>query len=218
MAPSNSVKPLIAIQSCHADRSLAQVQRETWLAGIEKFPIDYRFFLGRPIDSELLPDEIALDCPDDYYSLPFKTQATLKWALEHAYTHIYKCDTDTYVDVGRLLASGFEQHSYTGYFAKGYIHGGPGYWTDAKAAQLIVAATPTGWAEDVFVWSILRDTDAVPYCPDERYHMEDSVGPRPDNDVISLHVLTRNDRVNNAANLAQLKPVRMREAHARRIQ
>lgn len=211
------MRPLIAVESCHRDRHLQKTQLETCFSRWTDYPVELRFFIGRPEDEVRSPLEVFLDVSDDYYSLPFKTQAMLRWARENEFTNIFKCDTDTYVDVKRLLESGFERHAYVGCHFKGYIHGGPGYWLDADSADKVVAEPVHGWAEDSFVWETLYDKYVVPFHHDSRYVMENGEGPTPHNDVISLHVPTFDDRIAFPNTFHLLKADRLRQAHQRRL-
>jgi len=60
-------------------------------------------------------DEVVLPVPDDYFHLVFKVRKMHQWALDHGFEYVYKCDVDTYVDLERLMRSGFEQHDFTGW-------------------------------------------------------------------------------------------------------
>jgi hypothetical protein len=155
------MKVLLAIESCHGHYAQSQVIRSSWLLNRN---VDYRFFLGgRDYNGKPKPDEVWLDCADSYEELPFKTQGLLGWALEKGYDYVFKCDTDTYVCVPRLLTSGFWEHDYTGYFERckscrpsatghcqclsgngerfySYASGGAGYWLSARAAAIVVGA------------------------------------------------------------------------------
>jgi hypothetical protein len=141
------MKVLFAIVSCNSPRyypEKAQIQRQTWVRDIEG--ADYRFFFG-DTNRESLPDEVILDCPDDYNSLNLKTKAILYWAIEHGYDAIFKCDDDSYVFPRRLLNSEIIKYDYAGcYIPAGKIGGvsypafagGGGYWLSSKAAKLIL--------------------------------------------------------------------------------
>jgi hypothetical protein len=142
-------KLLIAITSCERDtnRGYNQAIRETWL---KEQAIDYRFFRGVGSDPKFA-DEIILDCADDYLSLPQKTLELLKWAIAREYDHVFKCDTDTYVNLPNLLSLDFQNYDYMGAFnqkvgAKGVVYdslyswasGGTGYFLSARAANVLI--------------------------------------------------------------------------------
>lgn len=95
------LNPLIAVMGCEPRVSLMEIQKQTWAADS---PLDVHFFTG--------PE---LSVADGYWwDLCYKIQAICKWALARGYTHLFKCDDDTYVRPERLLTSGFEQHDYVG--------------------------------------------------------------------------------------------------------
>lgn len=168
---------LIAIKSCERDMAngFNQAVRETWVRDVPP-DVHARFFVGHG-NARTAPDEVRLDCPDDYMSLPAKTRSILRWSLERGYDFVFLCDTDTYVMPDRLLASGFEGYDLTGCFngkigvpraTEGdaghwqpadqgngatrywaWISGGNGYWLSRAAAQAVLDWPGTGdWAED----------------------------------------------------------------------
>lgn len=191
------MKILLAILSCERDVFLEHAQLMTFLRGAK---IDYRFFRGR-CGASLRDDVIHLDCPDDFPSLPFKTQAMCSWALGQGYDYIFKCDTDTYVRPERLLASNFSRYDYSGYFSYepgpgAYASGGSGYWLSARAAHIVTQAKfiidpqkdsvePSTRGEDLQVGWALRDAN-ISCAKDVRYRLRDP-GPRFNNPYITLH-------------------------------
>jgi hypothetical protein len=136
------MKVLLAILSCHRDRKLGydQACRDTWLKGAD---VDHRFFVGGPLTGTWLTDEVHVEADDSYEGLPLKTRAICEWALGRGYDYLFKCDTDTYVHVPRLLASRYWRTDYRGFYrgdplAGGYASGGSGYWL-SRAAMGIIA-------------------------------------------------------------------------------
>jgi hypothetical protein len=175
------------------------------------FPVDYLFFLGRvPEQLEHGPrpttDQVFLDVADDYDSLPMKTLAMLAWAYARGYEYVFKCDDDTYCRVERLLASGFENHDYSGfqkmspYFGKPgveFAQGGAGYWLSRRAISIVLreeeAKRPAvitfllnGGPEDINVARILKAAHVLLF-DDQRYCPTVDFCPRPDNDFITAH-------------------------------
>lgn len=133
--------------------------RETWWKDVANFEtFTGKFFYGSPHPTRTPgPDEVFLDVPDDYGSLPLKTQAICKWALENGFQYVYKCDDDTAVYVERLalelMSSRFD---YAGYTHCNVCTGGPGYFLSKRCMQIVAAAgTPDVWAEDCWVSKIL---------------------------------------------------------------
>jgi hypothetical protein len=205
-----AINVLISILSCHRYNERRNAQRETWL---NEMPLDYRFFLGRvPEQLEHGPrptaDQVFLDVSDDYGSLPFKTLAMLAWAYARGYEYVFKCDDDTYCRTDRLLASGFENHDYSGfqkmspYFGKpgvDFAQGGAGYWLSRRAIAIVLQEEETkrpknlcGGPEDINVARILKDAH-VPLFDDQRYRPGVEFCPRPDNDSITAHKCTVDD-------------------------
>lgn len=123
--------------------SRIEALRDTWFKDIEPFAhhVEARLFYG---------DDLGV--PDDYEHLPHKTQAICKWALEHGFDFLFKCDDDTAVYVDRLVREVLERRfiDYGGYVAGEMCTGGPGYWLSKRAMQAVVASgSPVHWAEDV---------------------------------------------------------------------
>jgi hypothetical protein len=168
---------LIAVKSCHihAQQGYNEIIRETW--GKTCAPL---FFMGEsytPGDNQLKTDEIVLHVKDNYESLPYKTREILKFFLLGAslkgWSHIFLCDTDSYICPERLLKTGFENYDVAGRFgnhlavgttfehkdARGnfikechpWPSGGVGYFLSCKAAQIVVDTKPMSWAEDFYV-------------------------------------------------------------------
>ena len=130
-------------------------------------------------------DEVLLHVPDDYFHLVYKIRAIHRWALNYDFTHIFKCDTDTYVDADRLMASGFEKYDFTGGPAGiECVAGGGGYWVSRRSSGLLSNAPIAYWAEDGWVSGTLR-ANGIALHTDPRY----SDNPvKDDNDLISTHL------------------------------
>src|SRR5579859_8051598 len=95
--------------------------RNTWGQAL-RGRAQVRFFMGRTsseiggMSKSLHPnvqnsynpksDEVILDCPDDYHSLPLKTRAICKWAMDRKIDHLFLCDNDTYVNPKKILTCG----------------------------------------------------------------------------------------------------------------
>lgn len=169
------MRVLIAIQTCHrldygchddipardkGDRLTAI--RSTWFRGLET---DHRLFFGRGSRMPA-PDEVLLDCPDDYQSLPWKSQAICRWALDQGYDLIYKSDDDAYVWTDRLLGPGLDEarhHDYTGYCLNYPRHlewaryaQGLGMWLSRRSMEVIAHSPPTSESgEDLYIGKVL---------------------------------------------------------------
>lgn len=192
-------RALIGIMSCVADATSGahEAIRSTWLQRMVP-GLDYRFFVGRG-EYHSKSDETQLDVDDGYYSLPEKSQAIRKWALEHNYEHVFKADRDTYILPRRLASSGFQNHEYLGHFpghpvdgelthehpdprgAWPYASGGCGYWTGPRAMEMIVAAPIDDKrldfygnpAEDLWIPNIIRP-QGIRGWHDSRYQFKGS--------------------------------------------
>jgi hypothetical protein len=142
------MKPLIAVHACHRYDANRQAIRDTWFDQW-KHLVDIRFFIGNPAGDE--SDVVYLDCPDTFVALGLKTWGLAQWARTNSYTNVFKCDDDTYVHVPRLLASGFEQHEYTGRMCHGhafrYAQGGAGYWLAGRALDVVADSGSDYWMQ-----------------------------------------------------------------------
>lgn len=148
--------------------------RETWWNDVPS-TVEKKFFYGMPptpaLEREPLADEVFLPVKDGYAFLPHKTRALCIWALRNGYAPIFKGDDDTFLFVERLLKSGFEKWPWIGRFNGGeFVAGGPGYWLDKSAMEVIAASTPQkgDWAEDIWVSRVLQNAGFKPYF-DPRY-------------------------------------------------
>jgi len=167
----------------HIDGPNPRVQalRETWLQDVAPFSkhVDYRLFYGRAecphgegnrqadifhytgacMKRDSLPDEVFLDVPDDYGSLPQKTIAMCQYAKERDYDFLFKPDDDTYVRVDKLVAEllGNRFMDYGGFCHAHVAGGGPGYWLSRRAFSIVAEkANLENWAEDVTVSKTLH--------------------------------------------------------------
>jgi hypothetical protein len=162
---------IIAVKSCveHMELGYHAAIRETWYRDFPGGTV--KFFVGGGT-GRTEPDEVRLDCPDDYNSLPKKTKAICMWAASKAASHIFLADTDTFIIASKLLACGYENYDYAGKIDKPFgqafpyisvsregtsqMHhhtypwasGGFGYFLSKKAANIIAYTEPRGWAED----------------------------------------------------------------------
>lgn len=178
------MKSLIAIVNArHRQSTWANIIRETWLPLVPADKADALFFVGRgtPGDLNELPkDTVVLDCDDSYQGLPDKVRAIMRWAHEHGYGHVLKCDDDTVLDVIRMLASDYNQYEYSG---KGnrpvtkdipyVVPMGFNYWVSRKCmAVLLDAPLPENSNDDEKwvahnIWYKL----GIPLHDDQRYRL-----------------------------------------------
>jgi len=140
---------IICIKSCKRDQYNGYNDncRTTWLQDLRG--ANYCFVLGNGA-TRLHPDELILNCGDDYNSLPHKTQELCKWVVTQDYDFMAAVDTDTFVIPDRFLSSGFDKYDYYGYFngeigkpkevywcLYAWASGGSGYFLSKRAAQII---------------------------------------------------------------------------------
>src|SRR5271166_2183871 len=182
---------LIAVKSCRhdMDRGCHDVIRATWGQALRGKAL-VRFFVGHTAgdyfmshprsEARLLQgDEVEVDAPDDYQSLPFKTRAICQWATGKAVDNIFLCDNDTYVKPNKILSCGYQRYDYVGKISKPlgvtfpydavdrsgvtthidecypWASGGFGYFLSRDAYFLISDSYPKGWAEDLWVGQVL---------------------------------------------------------------
>ena len=137
-------------------------------------------------------DEVVVPCPDGYLYLGHKTRHSHKWALDHGYEFIFQCFPDTFIDIPKLMESGFEQYDCTGFLNSGkdvnapkrYPFGGSGYWLSKRATELLLEGSVTHWAEDWLTGWILSKSD-LQFHHDPRYSDQQ---PYVDNDLITRHL------------------------------
>jgi hypothetical protein len=219
------MKVLLAISSwpMSAENGDHDASRRTWLTRAKG--LDYRFFMGDgtsvaenealidevwqrrpahysnklaasvPFSYAPQADEVMFSVPYDFKHLPFKVREIFRWAWVRGYDYVFKADTDTYVDVPRLLASGFQEFDYVGtpFFVDGqpFGHGGAGYWVSRAAFKLFLdAPIATSW-DDIWTGQILFDHN-IPLHVDYRYQINSphnfSAGPQPGNQAITSHL------------------------------
>lgn len=172
---------LIAVKSCESHRVAGyhDVIMNTWGRDVP-LNADLRFFTGST--EKFTPSgpesgwDVCLGAPDDYMSLPRKTKAIIGWSLWNQYDYTFLCDTDTFIIPSRLVRTDYDKYDYAGRFGlkpaigttfryedpkqiimncHPWASGGIGYFLSRKAAELIVRAEPTIWAEDMFVGQTL---------------------------------------------------------------
>jgi hypothetical protein len=152
---------IILVSSCVRDRlnGHQQAARDCWAYHSN---VTHKFFIG-DMEPEAF-DEVGLPwCPDNYFSLPQKTQDSLKWALNQNYDWMFRAFTDTFIDPQR-----FEAYQPTsGYVGNTsfspqilFAHGGPGYWLGKREAEIIVNSPiegPFERMEDQWVaWTLAK--------------------------------------------------------------
>lgn len=188
-----SADVLIALSSCQAyeDNGWNQALRETWLPDLQKHGWEYRFFHGR--DAKPGKDIVIVDSHDGYFDLTTKTKEKCRWALTQGFNYIFMCFPDTYVCVERLVNCGFREFDYYGRVhqhpgGQPYCQGGPGYFLNREAAQ-IVRNDPRNYPnEDCYVGDILSGRVKMG-CNEDFKHL--GPGPLVTNTSITNHLSTQ---------------------------
>lgn len=133
---------LIAIKSCHAHRYIHRSIMDTWASELPD-SLEIKFFIGMPkysMENPLSKNEVWVDAPDDYEHLTAKLHKILKYAYRKGYDHVLVCDTDTYVDVKKLVMA-IPSEDFVGYTGMNGIHGAPhgcAFWVSYRAISLIL--------------------------------------------------------------------------------
>lgn len=208
------MKILVGVTSCARDmeNGFNQAVRDTWwrelhdctartagytptLEGVFVVGVEAAPLLRKSMTSSVENSDVQiLPCPDDYNSLPQKTYALVRHAFDRGFDFLFKCDTDTFVCVEKMLnKSRFFDFDYTGHFnteRKGktvydscyrWASGGSGYWLSRLAMEYILMNPPDERAlcprlkipcEDLWVGQVLGprvDEGRLRACHDERH-------------------------------------------------
>lgn len=207
-------KLFVAIGSCRANRKTKQrAVIDTWAKDLNRREVSYAFVEGSdwhtaesaPREPLMFPKEhrLILPCGSDYYNLRDKMRWLFRWFSgnpeNHRYTHIYKCDDDTFLHVDRLLELDLKGFDYVGRAINGgYAAGGAGYILSQLAALIAsdlirpknIAAymCKDSWGnhEDEEVGRIMRECGIELYdC--RLFHHGNDGRPAPTNNSISGH-------------------------------
>jgi Galactosyltransferase len=167
------MKPLLAIINCHSRPEYQQAIRDIWLPKVPK-NLDYRFFLG-PSDRTQKGDEVFLKCRDEYEGLPSKVQAAVRWALDHEYTHIAKCDDDVVLRPDRFMHSGFWNNDFVGNINTGSrkvdVPWGFFYTLSKKAMELVaISDLPKNGNDEAWIADLLY-LQGTQLSRDKRYQL-----------------------------------------------
>lgn len=129
---------------------------------LEGSVLDYKFIFGDPktqpgcLWRAPKEDELFFNICDRKDWMVLKCKALFHWALEHGYTHVWRCCDDSVIYPDRLLAlaeAGLDKVDYAGcicgygnFYGKAfwlryldYMHGGVGIWLSAKAMRRLLA-------------------------------------------------------------------------------
>lgn len=181
-------KVLLLTQSCGRDRANGRQQAVelTWLQQWGHL-IAHEFITGS-YDGMPLCGPFHFLVPDDYDAVAYKVHAAMKRAHNMGFEHVFYSDTDTYVCVPNLLASGFQRAPYIGLRCdEGHASGGAGFWVSGPAIQALAEAEPSRGYSDMWVGDKLRQA-GIELTHDERYHGQPPFQAFPP-DLISVHLV-----------------------------
>jgi len=152
---------LIAVVTCESRKAQAEAQRKTWVPLVQNAVV--KFFLAKQ-NRDPLPDEVFLDVPDDYKSLPLKVQAMIQWAVAHGFQSVFKCDDDCFVFPNRLLDLKPKAEYGGNVMEPGAWCSGFGYWLGRDALEYLAAAPRPFLAlrEDRWVGGVLASKGIRP--------------------------------------------------------
>lgn len=170
--------------------------RSTWMADAAKLDVQSMFLVGagREVAQPVLSGDFCLlPCPDAYPTLPQRTRWWCRWALaQEGWDYLFKCDSDTYVSLPRLLCYPTNGAHYVGgewQKGVGYGSGGAGYFLSRTAAHIVATKllAETG-AEDLLVGQVLKEA-GIPFTLEPRLIAFGSMERRPrrGNDLITVH-------------------------------
>jgi hypothetical protein len=141
-----------------------------------------------PFDYTPEDDEVVLHSPDDLVHLSYKARLAWYWALTHGYDYVFNCAQDTYIDIEKLMRSGFEDHDFIGmtYDENRCPQGGAGYWLSKRCLEVLSQAHVNFWADDGWAgWTLPKS--GIKLHHDPRYAQYPEI-PTRQNDIITSHM------------------------------
>ena len=97
---------------------------------------------------------VQLNCDDSYQGLPEKIRAICRWAFDHGYDYVLKCDDDVVLSP-EILLSGYERHEYSGRAnrpGRVIVPYGFNYWMNRKCLQYLYNAPLPSSGNDDEKW------------------------------------------------------------------
>lgn len=178
-------KVLLLTQSCERDlENGRQLAAETTWVGEWRHLVEHRFVHSGDCSSGTT---WAFVVPDGYDAVAYKVQAAMKRAHNMGFEHVFYSDTDTYVCIPNLLASGFQRAPYIGLRCdEGHASGGAGFWVGGPAIKVLAEAPPQNGFSDMWVHNHLAKA-GITLTHDPRYHGQAPLGFTAD--LISVHTV-----------------------------
>ena len=153
--------------------------RSTWVKLVPS-TVDVIFFYGRGTVKVALEDEIVLDCDDSYQGLPDKVQSIIRWALNHEYDYLLKCDDDVVLSPHKILASGFEKSDFTAHRCaeNSHVPWGFNYWLSNRAMRIMATKDlPQGNNDEAWVaHSLIKEGIYLNHDPRYNLHYGRNLG------------------------------------------
>ena len=148
--------PNIGYSICMADGTLTGEDESAMMASLDKEGCHpyWRDQKVEDVQYTLAPDEVFIPVPDRYIYGAWGTRESLRRALKKDYDFYFMCPTDTYIQIGRFLQSGFENYDYVGrpwhnpWNKFTYAGGGSGYCLSRKSAQILADSKIDTYSED----------------------------------------------------------------------
>lgn len=170
----SGVSLYITVASCAGNAARRDACRRTWLAELPP-GVSYAFYVGEGAEAAE-PDTLHLPAPDGYRTLPQKSMAALRAALDvGGWDFLLDVDDDTAVEVPRVLRflEGLDpaRPMLCGHHGRVQPHrclGGAGMLYTRAGARAIVADTevpPTGAEDRALTEAALRQGVAVEFSP-----------------------------------------------------
>ena len=179
--------------------------RNSWLKDVT---CDYKIIKGIGDEALRQPDELFLNCMDDYHHSTDKLRALIKYTFDRGYDYLLKVDDDVYVYWDRLMQN-VPTADYVGGgpFGPGDTYcSGATYWLSRRSMSILLTSPAGCWAEDRWAGEALN-RNGIKCAFDTRYHV---VKPTRNNQYISDADLAL---PNNYLTLHSLSPDQMRRHH-----
>ena len=137
---------LIAIFTCAKNRARIEAVERGWLGEARRAGYDVEIFDGP-----------RLGVPDGYAFLPFKDRGIFRYAVDHDYHGLLKCDDDALVRVDEFKRAPLWAYDYAGAFCQANQLGLPGVGREGFPYQHFPANYPPGtfpypYAQGGAVW------------------------------------------------------------------
>lgn len=140
---------------------------------------DNAAIVKKPFLIKRAKDEVILPVEDDFAHLPIKLKHMIRWALANGFDYFFRADSDTYVDLPRLMTCGFEKHEVMAHPTFG---GGCGWVLNRASMEKLAYHPVSSFIDEVWAMGCLRGN---PIEFDLRFSDDDVM---KENDIISTHV------------------------------